>query len=275
MSLYPWQKKNWDYLTHIVNRGKTFPSALLLWGQKGLGQQQFAEHFSAWLLCEAPQQEGACGKCSACQWLAAGTHPDRLILLPESDSSSIKIDAVRDIRAFSEQKSHGGKYRVIIISPAEAMNVSAANALLKILEEPFDNTLFLLVSYHLSWLLPTILSRCQKIHFPPINDDLHLFKTETKKKIETIMDQVVLQKIHPMEAAEAMKVIEKESQMNFESLLDILLVFMHQKVTAGEKEMHLWYLFYDKLLTMKGHLKKGININQAIWLEDLFWSLLC
>ena len=119
-------------------------SAYLFWGNKGLGQYQFAEKLSAWLLCQNANHDSknaenheACGQCTSCQWLLAGTHPDRLILSPEPGSSSIKIDAIRTIRAFSEQKSHGGRCRVIIISPAETMNVSAANALLKILEEPF------------------------------------------------------------------------------------------------------------------------------------------
>lgn len=300
---YPWHQKNWQFLTRQPD---LFTSALFLWGNKGLGQLAFAEKLSAWLLCENPkkypEEVEACSECPSCCWLSAGTHPDRLILTPESGTSSIKVDAIREIRAFSEQKSHGGKHRVIIVSPAEAMNVSAANALLKILEEPFEDSIFLLVSYHLSWLLPTILSRCQKIYFPPLEPedfrkimldqqcpsadiaDLYAlshgaplaFETskekqeiiQARKKIFTRMDSLKAKKLNPMEAAQSMNALIKT--INFENALDILLDYTHQWVIQ-QKEAKA-YTIYDKLLAMKQHLKKGMNLNQGIWLEELFLS---
>jgi DNA polymerase III subunit delta' len=284
----------WKQLTHATY----FASAYLFWGNKGLGQQTFAESFSQWLLCERsiPNAQ-ACGKCTSCKWLVAGTHPDRLILQPDSPTSLIKVDAVREIRAFSEQKCHGGQYRVIIISPAEAMNLAAANALLKILEEPFDKTIFLLVSYHFSSLLPTILSRCQKIYFPPLSpeafkshlehqqcppefiDDLYsisygapdAFPTlkekqqiiQLKKSVYTLMNSLRAKKINPMEAADSLK---KE---DFHVTLDLLLSYAHQwSIYKKEPKAHF---FYDKLLETKKQVKN--NINAVISLEALFFDV--
>ena len=313
--LYSWQKHNWNILTQDQNRA--IPQALLLWGPKGLGQHHFAEALSTWLLCESPTntfgQESACGNCSACQWIAAGTHPDRLILTPESDNSTIKVDAVREIRAFSEQTSHGGKHRIILISPVEAMNLSAANALLKILEEPFDDCIFLLVSYHLSWVLPTIRSRCQKMYFPPLSAEDYnkimverkcphafipklyqlshgaplAFETEqeaiisAQEKITSLMSALEMKQMNSLEAANQVKVIEKETSIDFKYLLDILLNYTYQKILQSYLDKQLAssldseqrerrYHFYDTLLNMKKYLKAGNNLNQVIELENLF-----
>lgn len=311
VNIEPWQIKNWEHLTQLSIKN-SLPASLLLWGQKGLGLQHFAEQFSAWLLCEARSIVNSlspypCGKCVACQWIAAGTHPDRLIITPESNSTTIKVDAIREIHAFSEKKSHRGQCRVMLISPAEAMNVSAANALLKILEEPFEDTFFLLVSHNLSALLPTILSRCQKVYFPPLDKSefiaamerqntpsemieplydlshgeplayptlkLQEVAVQTQQKINTLMDNWLAKKISPMEIAEQIKIIEKESHMEFESLLNIIVGWAYQQIIDQKKLSHELYLFYDKLLIIKKHSQKAVPINQTLWLEDLFFTL--
>lgn len=304
-TLYPWHQKNWELVTRVYAKTMTTGS-ILFWGLKGLGQYFFAERFSKWLLCEMREEQGACGQCASCQWLSAGTHPDRFIVSPESETSSIKVDAIREIRAFSEQKSHGGKHRIILISPTEAMNISAANALLKILEEPFENSIFLLVSYHFSWVLPTILSRCQKVYFPPLNQenfekamiaqqcsseiipDLYplsygaplAFETSkqqqniilAKNRLFTLMDAVFYRKTsYSIELAETMKIIEKETNVSFQNLLDILLNYLHQSIVNQKvDDKKRCYLFYDKLIQIKQNLKAGINLNQTIWLEEAF-----
>ena len=94
--------------------------------------------------------------------LASGYHPDLLRVSPEEGKRQIRIDPIRDVNRFVSQTAQQGGYRVIVISPAEAMNVAAANALLKSLEEPGDKTLFILLSDVPSRTLPTIRSRCQQ-----------------------------------------------------------------------------------------------------------------
>lgn len=133
--------------------------AYLLHGPKGIGKQQFARHWAAWFLCHKPLGHQTCGTCSACQLGLAG-HPDFYVLEPEEANKSIKIDAVRQLIQFLAQTAQLGTAKVVVLNPAEAMNLNAANALLKCLEEPTAHTKLLLVSHAPSYLLPTIRSRC-------------------------------------------------------------------------------------------------------------------
>lgn len=100
----------------------------------------------------------ACGHCSACAKYKAQNHAD--ILRVEADGKSIKVDAVRDIPAFVYQKSYEGGYKAVLIPDAEQMTEQAQNALLKVLEEPPRDTVFVLGARNAKNLLPTILSRC-------------------------------------------------------------------------------------------------------------------
>jgi len=162
-------------------RRDRLPHALLLIGQRGLGKFQLARAFAAGLLCEQSTADGrACGQCLACGWHSQGNHPDFRLLQPEAlvdsegegddakdgkkkASQQITIDQVRGLDEFLGIGTHRAGLRIVIVYPAEAMNRSTANALLKTLEEPAPDTLFLLVSNEPLRLLPTIRSRCQAV----------------------------------------------------------------------------------------------------------------
>ncbi|MDV3442552.1 DNA polymerase III subunit delta', partial [Pseudomonas otitidis] len=92
--------------------------------------------------------------------LAAGTHPDNYVLEPEEVDKAIRVDQVRDLVDFVVQTAQLGGRKVVLLEPAESMNLNAANALLKSLEEPSGDTVLLLISHQPSRLLPTIKSRC-------------------------------------------------------------------------------------------------------------------
>lgn len=162
----------------LQERRSRLPHALLLVGQKGLGKYELAKAFAASLLCESPQTDGqACGHCLACNWYAQGNHPDFRLLQPEAlaaeeaeveegkkkPSQQITIDQIRALDEFFNIGTHRGGLRIILVNPVEAMNRNAANSLLKTLEEPAPDTLFLLVSSDPMRLLPTIRSRCQAL----------------------------------------------------------------------------------------------------------------
>lgn len=161
--LLPWMAGDYARLVGLATSGK-LSHAYLLGGQQGLGKLMLARHFSHWLLCGDQQGDAPCGRCRECQLLAAGTHPDLRIVRPE-DSADIKIDQVRDTIRFVNQTAQRGGYRIVILCPAEAMNVNSANALLKVLEEPGAKTLLLLVSHQPALLLATIRSRCHLLKF--------------------------------------------------------------------------------------------------------------
>ena len=134
--LYPWQADVFADLQQRRVQGR-LPHALLISGPVGIGKQQLANVFSQSLLCAEPQADDlACGQCHACSLYAAGTHPDLFRLSPEEDSKVIKIDQIRTLIEKISLSSHYGRYRMVILNPADAMNIAAANALLKTLEEP-------------------------------------------------------------------------------------------------------------------------------------------
>ncbi len=162
---YPWQLTEWRRLSERMQSGK-MPHGVLLTGAQGIGKRHFALCLLQLALCTRPTPEGCCGDCKSCQLLKADTHPDLLLIEPEEAGKAIRIDQVREISQFLSQTAQQGGRKAILIHPADAMNVQAANALLKSLEEPGGEVLMVLVSSTPSRLLATVRSRCQQIPFP-------------------------------------------------------------------------------------------------------------
>lgn len=167
-NILPWQQPQWTRLTSMFNAGH-LPHALLLHGTQGVGKQHLAKLFATYLLCSDKQATSACGQCKECLLVKANSHPDFLLLQPEDTGKAIKIDAIRQLLYQFTQKSHHSGYKVALIHPAEAMNRSSANALLKTLEEPGEQTMIMLLSDNASLLPATIRSRCQAIYFPSVD----------------------------------------------------------------------------------------------------------
>jgi len=182
--MHPW---NVPILESLKRRLDTLPHALLFHGPQGVGKLELAETFAQLLLCEhADPARRPCSACEGCRWMLAGSHPDLRRIEPEAlakappevegdeapatprgkPSMEIKVDQVRELAAFLNVGSHRGRRRVALVHPAEDMTLSAANALLKGLEEPPAGAMFLLVSDRPARLLPTIRSRCVAVPVP-------------------------------------------------------------------------------------------------------------
>jgi len=159
--IYPWLNSQWQLLLKQQQQ-KCLPHALLLEGPQGLGKLALAESLAELVLCEQSSDK-ACQYCRSCQLFAAANHPDYFKITPEEEGKAIKIEQIRELTAQLSQCSHGSGYQVAIIAPAHKMNRSAANALLKTLEEPSGKVLIILVSDQTSFLPATIISRCQRI----------------------------------------------------------------------------------------------------------------
>ncbi len=162
-SLLPWQQSQFNRLQMLQSNNR-LAHAWLFAGKPGIGKLAFARHFARQLLCRKADSHGPCGNCQDCHFFVAGTHPDCQLLQPEL--RQLKIDLIREAIAFAQNTAQRGGAKVIIINPAEAMNHNAANALLKILEEPPAQTFIMLVSQQPGMLLPTLRSRCQRLDFP-------------------------------------------------------------------------------------------------------------
>lgn len=167
---YPWLSPLWLRLLAMRQR---LPHAVLLAGPNGVGKRELARAWTQSLLCERPRPDGeACGECEGCHWFAAGTHPDYMhltLLEKETKEGDVKIatdinvEQARQAVGFVHLSTYRAGRRVVLVEPAEALNAASANALLKVLEEPPINTVFILLSHQPRQLLPTILSRCHKL----------------------------------------------------------------------------------------------------------------
>lgn len=147
----------------VLKQTNRLSHALLITGADGVGQEQLAREMVKDLMCES-DQAAACKECHSCQLMRADTHPDFRVL--DGELASIKVDQVRLLVRQINQKPQVGQNKVVLITHAQAMNINAANAVLKALEEPADRTYFVLTSSQSTSLLPTIRSRCLLVNVP-------------------------------------------------------------------------------------------------------------
>jgi DNA polymerase III subunit delta' len=184
----PWQESARGAAWALISRGI---HAILLHGSRGIGKKSLAFELAMAALCEQAADAGrACGACPGCLLMEAGSHPDFRFVLPEalkslkpgSDpkddseedlvgepedaeksgraSREIRIEQIRALMNFANLGTHRGGRHVVLLAPGESLNAPAANALLKLLEEPPGEALFLLCTDAIDELPPTILSRC-------------------------------------------------------------------------------------------------------------------
>ena len=167
---FAWQQKIWRFLidAHLKNR---LSHAYLIAGQRGYGRRALCKAFAHILLCQnLSKKMEACGHCTGCNLNKANSHPDLLFIDSEEDEfklSQIKIDQIRHILDFSHKMAHQGGKRIVIINSVNTLNLNAANALLKTLEEPGSDTFFFLIANAIHNVLPTIRSRCQLLTLIP------------------------------------------------------------------------------------------------------------
>jgi DNA polymerase-3 subunit delta' len=271
-TLYPWQHESWRQLQQLRAR---LPHAILLYGAAGIGKTDFAEAFAQSLLCEMPQPDGhACGQCSACGWFMQQNHPDFRRVRPEAldeedgdevgeekktakaaktPSKEIKIDQIRALADFMNVSTHRSGMRVVVLYPAEALNNAAANALLKTLEEPPPNTVFLLICNRLDRLLPTILSRCRNfaLALPPQPDALKWLQQQPLKDADVWLAE---QGGAPLAALEAAQSDGREMQ-------DELIAFLLAPTT-------------ERALKTAERLQKTPVALQVGWMQRWLYDLL-
>jgi DNA polymerase-3 subunit delta' len=201
LKMYSWQIEQWKKL---MGRKDNLPHAMLLRGRAGIGKHDFAMQLSRALLCQKSINNEACGTCPSCLWFAEGTHPDFRLITPENDEeidetpkkkttkkSQISVSQIRQLYDYLSLSSHQvGAKRIILVSPAETLNQASANALLKMLEEPPANTIFILVTSQSQRLLPTIISRCQSIEMvlPARSVALEWLKAQGLQNTESALD---------------------------------------------------------------------------------------
>lgn len=230
--------------------------AWLLVGERGTGKATFAHAAARTLL-------------SSTSFTSA--HPDLFLLKPEDDSDVIKVDATRELTNFSSLTPALGERKVIIIDSVDELNDNAANALLKLLEEPQDNTFFFLVCHSLSRILPTIRSRCRLLRFLPL----------------TITDFLKILKVSPEFGQELYKITNgsiyysklllEEGAFDIYRLAEDLIlaekhdVFKKQKLMSAVSDDNNWRVIRFALNNVINNLIKSTALGKSLTEKQLYF----
>jgi len=303
--LYPWQQSQWQNISQQIQQQR-LPHALLLTGVAGLGKLSFANHIVATVLCEKNEQE-ACGQCHSCQLFTAGSHPDHTLIEPEEPGKQIKIEQIRQLKGKQELTPTVAKWKTVIIAPAENMNINSNNSLLKLLEEPQQNTLLVLSSAKPERLPITILSRCQKVALTVPTSEIAINWLQQQASIneQEISTLLQLAKGAPLATLELLESdlinILQQVDSDFESLLqqsanpvmlaknwlqyDLLMVLHHlqtqlkkriilmqnQGNTSNSKE---FWTIYDCIIAAIKLTSSANNINKILLIEQFMVSVM-
>ncbi len=283
--------------------------SLLFEGKDCIGKKLIALKTAKGFLCEKKYGFG-CDKCESCRLVRntisniyEGTdlnpHPDIKIVSPEDDKE-IKIGQIREVIQFLKLKTKGGK--VVIIEKAEKMNREASNSFLKTLEEPPENTLIILTTSNKNALLPTIVSRCQKITFKPLSkEEIHdILKLkgidEGKAKILTSLSEgslclpmkilnnenlfkyakdlynlLAIKNLHPEGIINLAEILERLEINDILVIFDILEKILYRRSLKGEVSLSLYEKFLKEYVLFKKALEKGVKKKLAV--EGLYFNL--
>jgi DNA polymerase-3 subunit delta' len=143
--------------------------AYLFSGPEGVGKRTAALGFAAALNCAGEEPDG-CGVCPSCLKIAHSCHPD--VQVVEPSGSSLKIDQIRGLQKNVNLSPMEGRYKVAVVNDADRLTVAAANSILKVLEEPPGQTVFVLITANEPAISATVVSRCRRIVFRPLSREV-------------------------------------------------------------------------------------------------------
>lgn len=289
----------WEQITQLISKNR-LPQSMLLVGPRHAHILQFANRLMAILICEATEKP--CKHCRACHLLMQGIHPDIKYIRQEGTSGAIKVEQIRELQQDIYQTPQRGKSRFIVIESTHKMNISAANALLKILEEPPSHTTFILIAEQLNSIPATILSRCQKYNFyskdhtsvdylsigqyyPPGSPRAELVQQSTS--ITTQLCELIEQKTSPCTLAQSWSTHALDDLLWLVYLVTAQVVhyqLVQTPLASKEHEplMHLAGLTSPVSLlkqlrqinAITQKINHNINMNQTLVLEDLLLGYL-
>lgn len=268
------------------------PHALLLKGGHLEEKMAYTINKISTFLCVSSDQIGtSCGQCQACYLVSQKTHPNLRIISPDKEGHAIKIDAIRELTDFVQQTGLIARERFIVISPADALNLPAANALLKMLEEPPAYTYFFLLTENMARLLPTIKSRCQYLTVSASNDAcLSEGAQQGALSLMQILLDLGLKKLMPVEAA-------SQCEAQFERLTPAFLlqqckciamdmmrmivgarpcyffnVAAMDRLSAVNAQVSLSAVssWLARLCYLERQVQQGLNFNKLLLVEEVF-----
>jgi DNA polymerase-3 subunit delta' len=264
------QEQPIQILTTFIKKG-TIPHALLFTGIEGVGKLAAAMTFAMACNCitqmqnekKAQNKSGPCDQCRSCKKINSGNHPDIIHIKPSGHF--IKIAQIRSLCQTLAMKPYEARLRVVIISDAQAMNPEAGNALLKVLEEPPDHTILILITMQRSDLLPTIVSRCRHIRFSPISQKILEALLVQEKGVDP--DEAII--IAAMANGSFTKAVSM-SQTNWINKRNWLIkaIGLDQPESLSSKPLALILAFSERLSKNREILLDSLEIIKS-WLRDL------
>lgn len=245
-------------LTHIVQT-KKIPNALLFYGLENTGRKEAAILFAKGCNCKIGT-ELFCHTCTSCRKIDNNSHPDMIFIEPPAGKNIITISRIREVGGILSSRPNEAKYRMVLISKADAMNTQAQNALLKMLEEPPENTFFILLAVKPDLLLATIISRCRKIRFKSMSN-----KAIAKRLISEFQTD-----------PELAHIVSETVGSDFKKIL--VCLNLNNEKESCEKEGFNWVkrrkwlleTLVDIIKTDKKDLSKGFMLSQKLCLDPGF-----
>jgi DNA polymerase III subunit delta' len=270
-------------------RGGRMHHAYLITGPAHVGKLTLATQLAQAMNCLTPGDE-PCGQCGACLRIAAGTHADVLVIRVDPDATegpktAIGIGAVRDLIGSAHLRPYEGRTRVFVFDGADTMTNDAANALLKVLEEPPPDVRLLLLAPSVDSVLPTITSRCQHIELHPLPIAQvaqvlaadHGMSTEQSNvvarlsrgclgwAIEAAGDPALLAGVH--QGLERIAEVVEEGLEDRFAYADQLARRFQRDRAVGREELFLWLRWLrDVLLVQQGQADAIVNVS---WRETI------
>ncbi len=304
--IYPWQTLQWQQFCQQKIQQRV-PHALVLLGAEGLGKRAFANQLVVTLLCEINNAIEPCGQCHSCHLFLAESHPDHIVIEPEETGKQIKIEQIRKLKDKQELTPTVSRWKTVIISPADSMNINANNSLLKLLEEPQPNTLLILITAKAEKLPITILSRCQKMIIPAPEQETasRWLQQQTSfsgpdiaqllplahgapLKVLTMLEQGAVSTIEQLKHdfdsllnndINPVLLAKDWQQYDLLMILNILQNLIHKRIVNDQKQLgsesteRYWYI-YDCIITAIKLTSAPNNINKILLIEQFMVSVM-
>ena len=285
------QKQAVEFLLNEI-RTNNVKHSYIFYGVKGVGKKFTAIEFAKSLLCDKPTNGYSCDICSHCEKISNNSHPDVIVvdtdyqekLLGKPDKQkNIKIDTIRYIKEQAFLAPYFGKYKIFIIDQAETLQKEAANSLLKLLEEPPKNCVFILITASLGVLPKTVVSRCELIKFLPFTKEV--LKSLLKKEVDEVVFSSMEDIIYAEKIAELEKNLPNFNIYEIQGLAEelkkdknlakyFICRVINRILPDGLKEE-----IYDFILDSESYLKEfRYNIDVGLLIETILFrmrTLLC
>lgn len=276
----PAHRMLWEKFTLMIEKQRITHAYLFL-GDLQTAVRPFIHRFIAMQLCS--HQNSPCGQCASCQRVMNQIHPDVHVIQPE-DSGVIKIETIRGLSEIVYQTPQLASYVYVVIESAECMNLSAANALLKVLEEPPRHVRFLIQAKAQTQLPITIVSRCQRFSIPDVGQHVDYTTIEHQPAWREAFEALLNGTMTPWEVS------EKWSKDGLPSILDwlyLVLVALFRSVQTGvsssdwvrmmakKRSAETWLLQIDRIHEIAKMRRKNISLNASLTLNHLligFWN---